>query len=293
MTQLRFGVPMLAVLLFVGCVGQGERDKLQTLYRQSEEQVVELKAQLEECRARVAALQASGSSGPVYTQDPSTLNQLETLKAERSQLANRIQQLEATIRQLATTEPQLPAELDTALTDLARRHSDIMTYDPSLGMVKLASDLTFGLGSTDVSDNAKQSLGQLAQILAGPAASGFEARIVGHTDNVPIRKASTKRDHPTNWHLSVHRAIAVKDAMQSAGVPAIRLGVAGYGEFRPVAPNGRKGNEANRRVEIYIVPSTQTGVEVSPAPAANEVEAAAPAPAEPAEAPAPVEDYFK
>lgn len=300
MTKFRLGIPVLALLVSVGCVGQNQHDKMQTLYRQSEEQVVELKAQLEEARARIAALQNSTPSTVTTSYvDPSLLNQLEQLKAERSQMANRIQGLEATIRQLAQTEPQLPAELDSALTDLARQHSDIMTYDPSLGMVKLASDLTFGLGSTDVSANASNSLQQLATILSGGAASGFEARIVGHTDNVPIRKAATKRDHPTNWHLSVHRAIAVKDVLQKSGVPAVRLGVAGYGEFRPIAPNDRKGNETNRRVEIYIVPTTETGVAITPSPLETSSAPAAitvsePAPSEPAtEAPAPVEDYFK
>ena len=85
------------------------------------------------------------------------------------------------------------------------------------------------------------------------AGSGYIARIVGHTDNVPIGRPETKAKHPTNWHLSVHRAIAVKDLLTRTGVDPSRMSVAGYGEHRPIAPNSAKGNDLNRRVEIYLV----------------------------------------
>jgi hypothetical protein len=29
--------------------------------------------------------------------------------------------------------------------------------------------------------------------------------------------------------------------------------VGGYGEYRPIATNSKKGNEENRRVEVYLV----------------------------------------
>ena len=39
-------------------------------------------------------------------------------------------------------------------------------------------------------------------------------------------------------------------------MPEQRLSVMGFGQWRPVEPNqpGQRGNPANRRVEIYIVP---------------------------------------
>ncbi|MCK5175184.1 MAG: OmpA family protein, partial [Planctomycetes bacterium] len=63
--------------------------------------------------------------------------------------------------------------------------------------------------------------------------------------------------HPTNWHLSVHRAISVLNVMTQNKVSPKRLSVRGFGEFRPAEPNkaDKKGNAANRRVEIFIVPS--------------------------------------
>jgi len=60
-------------------------------------------------------------------------------------------------------------------------------------------------------------------------------------------------------YLSVHRAVAIKKVMEKAGLAAARIGVMGFGEYHPIAPNKssggkNRGNQANRRVEIWIVP---------------------------------------
>ncbi len=245
----------MTLALAGGCVSQSERDNLQTLYRKSQEQVVDLKAQLEEARARMSAMQ--GTPHTTVTADPQLRAQLAAVTQQRDQLAGQIRALEARIRAAARAPIQLPPEIDAALRQLAEQHSEVMTYDPGAGMVKLRSDLTFALGSANVSEAARKTLGDLGAVLQGVVGQGYEIRVVGHTDNVPIRKPSTKVQHPTNWHLSVHRAIAVKDVLAGAGISNVRLGVAGHGEHRPMAANAaRGGNEANRRVEIYIVPNT-------------------------------------
>jgi hypothetical protein len=68
-------------------------------------------------------------------------------------------------------------------------------------------------------------------------------------------------------HLSVHRAIAVRDALVGDGVAPARFSVMGYGEYRPVAANGRNGSPENRRVEVFLtpmlVPSGPAGEELS------------------------------
>ena len=58
-------------------------------------------------------------------------------------------------------------------------------------------------------------------------------------------------------HLSVHRAISVRKALAGAGVEPARIQVAGYGEFRPIVPNGPKGAAENRRVDLILVPMPQ------------------------------------
>lgn len=276
--KARYSWMLLVVLATVGsgCVAQREYDELRTLYRQSQDQVIELKAQLEECNARIAALQAAAN-------DPEMAGRLAALTAERDALQKALDEAE---RQLREAGMILPQPLSDALAELAAANPDLMSYDPDRGMVKLRSDLTFALGSADVQPAAVTALQRLATVLNSAAAAPYEVRIVGHTDNVRIANPATKAKHPTNWHLSAHRAIAVQEVIQGAGVSPVRIGVGGYGEYRPAVPNGPRGAEANRRVEIYLVPmSRSTASAASAAPTVAAPQAQPVAPAAPAEAP--------
>ncbi len=251
----------LLALGTVGCVSQQHADNLQTLYRRSQEQVIELQSQLEEKQAQIDALAAR--SGPKEAQ---LAEQLAKATTERDRLAKALAEAEKGLRSVRTG-PILSPELDAALGNLAASDPNLISYDPTQGMVKLRSDLTFALGSAEVNPQAKASLARFAEILNSPMAADYTACIVGHTDNVPISKPATRAQHPTNWHLSVHRAIAVMDELQKAGVPAVRMGVAGYGEYRPITANAdRSGNPANRRVEIYLVKNTSAAAAAQTAP---------------------------
>ena len=90
-------------------------------------------------------------------------------------------------------------------------------------------------------------------------AKQFDIVIVGHTDDVPIKRPATLAKHPTNWHLSVHRAIGVMKVLSGSGIASDRMAVKGYGEFQPLEPNkpNKGGNPVNRRVEIFILPSNK------------------------------------
>lgn len=263
---------LLAVMTLgsIGCVAQREVDELRTLYRRSQEQVLELRAQLEEAQARIAALQSQ------TTIDPQLQAQLDAAIAERDRLREALANAEAQLRS-AKVGPELPPELDAALRELAQANPDIMSYDPELGMVKFRSDFTFDLGSANVKAQAQQTLNRLAGVLRSPAAAPYEVRIVGHTDNVRIANPATKAKHPTNWHLSAHRAISVEEVLEKAGVQPARMSVAGYGPYRPVVANGPRGAEANRRVEIYLVAMTTASAAPAATPAA---ESSAPAASE-------------
>jgi hypothetical protein len=61
-------------------------------------------------------------------------------------------------------------------------------------------------------------------------------------------------------HLSAHRAISVRKVLGDQSVAWERIQAAGWGENRPTVANNRNGGTAeNRRVEIYLVPSTFRG----------------------------------
>lgn len=152
--------------------------------------------------------------------------------------------------------PKLPAQLDSALKRFADGHPSEVTYDAARGTMKWRGDLLFPLGSDEVKPASLEGLRVFSNVLKSPAAVDFEVIVVGHTDNRPIQRASTRQKHPTNWHLSSHRAIAVGNVLLQNNYSPERVGVMGCGEYRPIADNSTEsGASQNRRVEIYLVPT--------------------------------------
>jgi chemotaxis protein MotB len=149
----------------------------------------------------------------------------------------------------------LPVELSTLLEDFAKEHEEMVTYDSSSGVVKFKSDLLFERASDTVSSHAIEAVKTLCSILNSEEGKKFDIIIAGHTDDIPIARPATRDKHPTNWHLSSHRAISVLQVMENSNIDPTRLSTRGFGEYRPVVPNGpnKTGNQQNRRVEIYIV----------------------------------------
>jgi len=155
---------------------------------------------------------------------------------------------------VAIVGPKLPAPLDSALKKFAAEHPNEVSYDAARGSVKWKADLLFALGSDEVKPGSADSLRGFADILKSPAAADFEVVVVGHTDTRPIVRPETKSRHPTNWHLSTNRAVAVAGILQKNGYPSPRIGAMGCSEYRPVSENASEaGSSQNRRVEIYLV----------------------------------------
>jgi len=204
-----------------------------------------LQDQIEQKDAQIAALRAATPE-----QDPALLLRLEAALAERDSLRRALDEAEEQLR-LAGNPTALPKALGDELERLAASNAGLMTYDAERGKVQLRSDLTFGLGSAQVSSQASSSLSSLADVLNSSLASAYEVRVVGHTDNVPIRNARFKN----NWELSTARAVEVVTTMTEAGMKAQNVAAAGYAEFDPVADNGSpEGRAQNRRIEIILMP---------------------------------------
>jgi len=243
----RIMLVLVAVSFLGGCVAQGKLDRYRNLYRTSQEQIVDLESQLEEARSRIQALEQAKSENPELQQ------RIDELKQQRDELRQALADAKEQLQQRQAGPGDLPPQVNQALRRLADNNPEL-TFVEEKGMVKFATDFTFDLGSAEVSNEGEQTVQDVAQVLQQSAAKPFEIRIVGHTDAVPISKPSTKAKHPTNWHLSVHRAIAIEEVLENAGVQAERMGVAGYGPYRPIEPHGEDGrNKTNRRVELYLV----------------------------------------
>lgn len=186
---------------------------------------------------------------------------MSELRSANADLRSQVDETNATMRDFEgrlANIPLAPLDMDTdrALQQLAAQNPDLISYDPNRGMLRFASDLTFGSGSDQVQDGARSSLESLANVLTSGSASKYEIHIVGHTDSQAISSGTAQR-HPTNMHLACHRAISVRRVLVGLGVPADRMQSAGWGEHRPVVANTAKGNTPqNRRVELFLTRST-------------------------------------
>ncbi len=247
-------VSFTVALLAGGCDSQQKYDDLKLRNQSQQQRIDELESQLNvtklkltQTEKQLAELQASSSAD------------IDALNKKVAALQDDIAKKEELIKKLQASlgGAVLPPELASELMKFAAENPDMVTFDEATGMVKFKSDLLFEKGSDVVAPQAAVLMQKLSEIINSKAAEGFDVVIVGHTDDIPIKKSDTMTMHPTNWHLSVHRAIAVEKLMESDGIKPTRLGVKGYGEYRPLEANeaGKKGNAKNRRVEIYLVPA--------------------------------------
>lgn len=223
-----------------------------------------LSRRLEECQAEKDALQLErdrykSDLDQARSTSQSKDEELANLRDANEELKHALTELKKMYDDLASRPaagPALPQELNVALMAFAKEYPELAEFDDRYGMVKLKSDLTFPPGSALVNPAAAETLAKLVQILNTPEAQRFAVYVAGHTDNMPISKPSTRRRHPTNWYLSAHRAVGVQKVLAKAGLNPDRIAVMGFGEYHPIEPNrpNKKGNPANRRVEIWVVP---------------------------------------
>jgi chemotaxis protein MotB len=272
-----------ATTLLGGCVSMDEYKAVRAALEQSEAQLAKADHDLQEARAQIAALQKRIDELNILMRANGDLD--KSLRDLRDLYEKRLADLQARYDELLklSSTPVLPAPVNAALRELAAQYPQYLEFDERLGMLRMKSDVTFDLGSTEVKPEAKRVLALVAQILNKPEIANNEVQVVGHTDNVPIRPGgpmSTR--NPDNWTLSTNRAWSVLDVLRANGLSGNRGMGAGWGEQRPIAPNAATGgNERNRRVEIYIRAATvPEGLPVSaPRSAPAPVRPAAPAPA--------------
>ena len=146
--------------------------------------------------------------------------------------------------------------------DFIRISSELTTYAQELGVqgdisinmtmegiiISLSEKMVFEPGEVGLKPEVMTVLDKVIELL-GPIDNNV--RIEGNTDNIPTNSPL----YPTNWELSVLRAVSVvRYLTDEGGISPDRLTAAGNAEFQPVAPNDTRANRAlNRRVDIIIV----------------------------------------
>lgn len=156
--------------------------------------------------------------------------------------ANTADQKAVAAQTAANTASQGVQQANTRIGGLETRINSLDNYTASA-----PQSVTFTLGSSTLSDEARATLDSVASGLSGQQ-SGYLIEIQGFTD-------STGSEN-TNVTLSQRRAEAVLRYLVSKGVPLHRLNIVGLGEANPAADNNtRDGRAQNRRVEVRVLRS--------------------------------------
>jgi chemotaxis protein MotB len=141
---------------------------------------------------------------------------------------------------------QEQAQGNNAVTKLS---DHIIIYEQERGLVVSFKDtLLFASGSDQLSPGAKAIIRDIGKSLVKIP---NYIRVEGHTDDLPIKTGK----FPSNWELSVLRSANVVHVLnEDAGIPAERLSIIGFGEYRPLVENEDQISRAmNRRVDIVIL----------------------------------------
>ena len=136
-------------------------------------------------------------------------------------------------------EAQLRAELEGTGVSVVRNGDNITLNMPG--------NVTFATDSSDLSPAFFNVLNSVGKVLAEYEQTVVE--VAGHTDSTGSATY--------NQGLSERRASTVSSYLTGRDVIDQRLITLGIGETRPVADNATSGGrQANRRVEITMVPLT-------------------------------------
>jgi chemotaxis protein MotB len=143
---------------------------------------------------------------------------------------------------------QIKSELEGALSEEIAKHQVEMRLAADGLIVSLREVGFFNSGDAQLLPGAEPVLVHVGQVLGS---AGFEIRVEGHTDNIPINNAH----YHSNWELSTARATQVVLMMvKECGFHPERLSVGGYAQFEPVAGNDtEEGRRRNRRIDLVVV----------------------------------------
>jgi chemotaxis protein MotB len=232
----------------------------------------------------ISLLSVGCGSGELERENADLRRELDALRSEHDETMSRLSELERANAEMTERLSALGGEYSSseeARSELARQLAELrareeaqrarlaafravverfrqLTESGQLSVVvrrgkmvvQLPEGVLFDSGRADLKDAGKETLRQVAGILA--QIEGREFLIAGHTDNVPIRS----RRFPSNWELSAARGVVVARFLAENGLASERLAAAGYADSQPVGDNeSDEGRAQNRRIEIILMPN--------------------------------------
>lgn len=215
---------MIGSVVLSGCVSSGKYHEVEDDLVNTQEELGATKSSLDEAEGMLVDMDSKRAALEEKAQ------QADKLKAENEALAAKI------------------ADLQKKGAIAAPDGTVIFTEGGKYGYA-MKGDVIFAPGSDKLTKEGERILGNLATELKK---NQHPITVVGHTDSDPVNKTKDiwKRG---NIELGANRAITVRDYLIEKGLPAKRLSITSYGEYKPVASgNSAEAKAKNRRVEVMV-----------------------------------------
>jgi chemotaxis protein MotB len=213
-----------------------------------------LESEIDGLNKQIALLKENSTQALKQLENLSVISgsQAESIKKSLENIGAKdayIQDLQSAMAKKDSLNMALVMNLKGAIGNLDDKDINIKV-DKGVVYIDISDKLLFKSGKYEVTDNAKEVLGKVAQVLK--AQPDIEFMVEGHTDNVPFSSGILL----DNWDLSVKRATSVVRLLQSKyGLDPAHIAAAGRGQYKPVADNSStEGKAANRRTRIVILP---------------------------------------
>ena len=229
----------------------------------------------------VAALAVAGAGGGAYymhqqrdhaRNDAATATQrAQTAEGAKEELAQKVEKLESEKVELAKEKEELSKDVEAKAGEISvlkgtyDKLEEKMKDEIDKGDIKLSQSggklrvdmvdkILFDSGEAVISKRGEGVLARVGAVLS--TMDDKQIQVSGHTDSNPISDKLTQQ-FPTNWELSVARAVnVVRFLQEKANVPPKNLTATGYGQYHPIASNkSTAGRARNRRIEILLTPS--------------------------------------
>jgi chemotaxis protein MotB len=176
-------------------------------------------------RGAFSILRSRGHSSMVSTGRSGVLTQ------QRSRMKETSEELRNTLERMVGKKLDGLVEVEVGESGVSLRLGSMILYEPGGARLK------------------PEALPVMQEVAAFLSDWPGMVRVIGHTDDLPIRTA----EFPSNWDLSVARAGSVARYLEGTGIEGSRLIAEGVASTRPLRPNdSRRNRETNRRVEILL-----------------------------------------
>jgi chemotaxis protein MotB len=259
---------LMVALGFSSCVSKKQYLALENKNKETEQSLVDCKANLMKCRTEDDASKAkieflneqilTHKQNIAQLQDAldKCVNMSQQGNTNISKLLDEISTANVYIRKL-TDISRKNDSMNLALSNKIKRSLDNLADDDvdvkvlkGVVFVSLSDKMMFKSGSYVISDKAGEVLNKLSSIINDY--KDYDVLIEGHTDNVPITSSCIK----DNWDLSAMRANTIARYFQtSMGVNPARITAGARSEYVPKATNDTaEGRSENRRTEVIILP---------------------------------------